>query len=251
MSNIVEAKDITPKKKAVIAFGRMNPPTKGHKEQIEQMIETADILKADCILYLSHSVDIKKNPLSFEQRKRIIKEMYPDLEVREGSNAITVLQDLSDTYTDIVFMCGADRVDTFSKMVQAYNDKPDRKGNLLYAYDSITVHSSGDRSAADEETGSFTLSASTARKAAAANDFDKFEEIIIVDNPRSAKRIFKEVKKGMAIAESVDLIFNISGKHTLTEARLNTHMTHFEDLVMFGTEGLEELENKIEKILGR
>lgn len=50
----------------VVAFGRLNPPTLGHHKLVDTMASLAKGEKAR--LYLSHTQDKKKNPLSYEQK---------------------------------------------------------------------------------------------------------------------------------------------------------------------------------------
>ena len=49
---------------AAVAFGRMNPPTIAH----ELLVKTINKQSADPYVYLSHSSDPKKNPLSYDKK---------------------------------------------------------------------------------------------------------------------------------------------------------------------------------------
>ena len=60
-------------KTAVIAYGRYNPPTIGHQKLIDKVGEISKRELADGYIVPSHSVDNKKNPLSFEEKKQIIE----------------------------------------------------------------------------------------------------------------------------------------------------------------------------------
>ena len=60
------------KKPAVIAFGRMNPPTTGHLKMIDKVRETAARLNAHHEVIASHSQDNKKNPLTAEQKIKLV-----------------------------------------------------------------------------------------------------------------------------------------------------------------------------------
>ena len=50
-------------KKAVLTFGRFNPPTSGHELLINKVIAEAKKRRADNFIFASHSQDKKKNPL--------------------------------------------------------------------------------------------------------------------------------------------------------------------------------------------
>ena len=50
---------------AVLSFGRMNPPTIGHQKLMKKIVEVAQKENASPMLFLSHSQDKKKNPLSY------------------------------------------------------------------------------------------------------------------------------------------------------------------------------------------
>ena len=50
-------------KKAVLTFGRFNPPTSGHELLISKVVGEAKKRKADNFVFASHSQDKRKNPL--------------------------------------------------------------------------------------------------------------------------------------------------------------------------------------------
>ena len=62
-------------KTVVLAFGRMNPPTIGHKKLMEKIVSVAKKENADAKLYLSHSQDAERNPLSYEEKIKFAKLM--------------------------------------------------------------------------------------------------------------------------------------------------------------------------------
>ena len=55
-------------KSVAMLYGRMNPPTKGHEENINGLKDLAKKHNADHVVVASHSHDPKKNPLSPEQK---------------------------------------------------------------------------------------------------------------------------------------------------------------------------------------
>ena len=54
--------------KAVITFGRMNPPTVGHEKLVNKIIATAIAEKGTPYVFLSKTQDAKKNPLTYDQK---------------------------------------------------------------------------------------------------------------------------------------------------------------------------------------
>ena len=52
---------------AVFAFGRFNPPTVGHQKLIQLVQATAKKVNGKGFIFLSHSQNAKKDPLSFNQ----------------------------------------------------------------------------------------------------------------------------------------------------------------------------------------
>ena len=72
------------------------------------------------------------------------------------------------------------------------------------------------------------------RKAACDGDFKEFCAMSALKNKESNANLFDEIRRMM-------------GCESLKETRMNTHQTHFEDLVCYGSEGLDELNDKIRK----
>lgn len=196
-------------KTAVIAFGRMNPPTIGHQKLVDTMASLASGNEAK--LYLSHTQDKKKNPLSYEDKIYFAKKAFePKVEVVESParTVIEVLTDLySQGYTDIIYVGGEDRIggaEDISSLISQYNGQPDKKGNILYDFNSIDFKSAGARSD-DSEDLVEKASASLARRYATENDFDSFKEIVPFDEA-IAKELFDKVKSGLGINEAMKIL---------------------------------------------
>ena len=60
-----------PEKHGVLAYGRMNPPTKGHEQVINKVHEVAKEHNAVHKVVLSHSHDSSKNPLPADVKVKI------------------------------------------------------------------------------------------------------------------------------------------------------------------------------------
>ena len=66
-------------KKIVLAFGRMNPPTTGHQKLVNKIKSVARKHRATPALYLSHSQDKKKNPLSYDDKVRFATKAFGNI----------------------------------------------------------------------------------------------------------------------------------------------------------------------------
>ena len=183
-------------KTAVIAAGRLNPPTIGHQKMIDALVSYAQGTKPK--LFVTHTVDSKKNPLSYD-RKWCQKAFGDKVEI-PNTNAKTILQFLQELYqqgyTDIVYVGGGDRIggaEDVTQTILKYNGQPDKQGNIIYDFNSINFKNAGERSGDDLAS---NASASMARKDVLENDFDHFKQIVPF-NENDAKKLFKELKYAM------------------------------------------------------
>jgi len=106
-----------------------------------------------------------------------------------------VLKFYDKMYGEIIMVAGSDRIDEFQRIADNYNGKD-------YNYKSIKVVSSGERD--PDAEGVMGMSASKMREMAKNNDFKTFKTGLTNLNDRDSKQLFKAVKKGMGINESVD-----------------------------------------------
>ena len=191
-----------PEKTAVVAFGRFNPPTVGHKKLVQLVATQAMKHNADPLIFLSHSCDKKKNPLPYDKKLNYCKEAFPEVNIvdSEAKTLVNVLEELNSDYTDVIYVCGSDRLQgdySTDKVLLAYNNKPDKSGKINYAYNSINFVSAGNRSEDSEDTLE-TVSASKARELAKNNDFASFEAIVPFETQR-AKELFNDVRTGLGL----------------------------------------------------
>ena len=102
-------------KKAVLAFGRMNPPTSGHLKLIDKVRHTAEKQGASHHVVVSHSQDSKKNPLSSEQKVKHLKRYSPGTHfVASSHEHPTILHHAAKLHdkghTHLTVIAGSDRV---------------------------------------------------------------------------------------------------------------------------------------------
>jgi uncharacterized protein (DUF2267 family) len=194
---------------AVIAFGRMNPPTIGHQKLVDK-IKSFD---GDHYVFLSQSQKPKTDPLMFADKLRYAKFFFPEVTIGhpEVKTIIQALQKINQLgYTDLVYVAGSDRVASFEDLINKYNGKE-------YNFNTIDVVSAGERD--PDADGAEGMSASKMRAAAAAGDIESFKQG--VPRPEIADEMFAAVRTGMGIkdevpAESVDEGFGNWFKNTFS-----------------------------------
>ena len=186
----------------VIAWGRFNPPTTGHEVVILRVEKEARARNADYLIYPTKSMDRKKNPLTFKQKVRFMKRMFPKHSKNISTDAsvntlIKAAQKSEDQgYSNLVVVVGADRIQEFKNLLDKYNGRD-------YNFDSIDIVSAGERDPdAEDITG---MSASKMRAAAADGDYDSFKNGL----PRGykgGKELFDAVRGGMGIKEDYEYV---------------------------------------------
>ena len=183
---------------AVVAFGRMNPPTIGH----QKLVDKIKSLPGDHYVFLSQSQKPKTDPLSFEDKLRYAKFFFPNVTVGhpEVKTIIQAMQKLEQLgYERVIYVAGSDRVDSFTNLLNQYNGQADKSGNIPYSFKLIKVVSAGERD--PDADGAEGMSASKMRQAAADNDLESFKQG--VPQPQLADEMFAAVKQGMGIRDAV------------------------------------------------
>ena len=178
-----------PKKVAVAAFGRMNPPTIGH----EKLVNKVKSFNGDHYIFLSQTQKPKDNPLPFDVKLEFAKQFFPDVNVGHPTvrTPIQMLQMLEKLgYTDIIYVAGSDRVASFDKLFNDYNGKE-------YNFNSITVENAGERD--PDADGAEGMSASKMRLAAAEGNLEAFSQG--VPKPALAQKMYDAVRTGMGIKD--------------------------------------------------
>jgi hypothetical protein len=183
-------------KTVVLTFGRLNPITVGHEKLVNKVLSIATKEKATPQVYLSHTQDKKKNPLSYDEKLKYARLAFGS--VVQKSNAKTIIQvakDLSNTFDRLILVVGQDRVSEFETLLNKYNGKE-------YNYSSIRVLSAGDRDPdSDDVTG---MSASKMRTFAMTGNFEQFKKGLPRNLMNNAEAIYKDVREGMGIMEELD-----------------------------------------------
>lgn len=184
--------------KAVITFGRMNPPTVGHEKLVNKIVSTAIAEKGTPLVYLSKTQDAKKNPLTYDQKIKYAQTFFGKRLIVK-SNAKTIIQVAQELqkakYKDLVLVVGSDRVKEFETLLNKYNGKD-------YTFNSIKVVSAGERDPDSDDVSG--MSASKIRAAAADGDLDLFTKGIPTRNDRMRLDLYRDVRSGLGISESLN-----------------------------------------------
>jgi len=187
-------------KHVTFCFGRLNPPTIGHK----QLLDTVASEGGDYKIFVSPSQDPKKNPLDYSLKIKFIKLILPEyakniVEDAGLNTPVKVASYLYDQgYRSATFVAGSDRLSEMEKLLKMYNGV-EGKSHGYYKFDLLDFKSSGERE--DGAEGVAGVSASGARLAAANNDLKAFEKA--TGAGQYAKPMFDAVRQGMGINESI------------------------------------------------
>ena len=186
----------------VFAFGRYNPPTLGHEAVFQTVINTARSKGAEHTIFISATQKPKTDPLSFQYKLNYLKKTYTGVNFNGDDTIRTIVQSLQELmnrgYKNVTMVAGSDRANEFKSFLDQYNNKPDKKGNIPFQFDSIDVVSSGERDPDGE--GISGISASGARAAAVAGDQATFMKMV---NAKFGGELYTELRKSMGVKEQV------------------------------------------------
>ena len=196
---------------AVFAFGRFNPPTIGHQKLIEKVQSMANQVDGKGFIFLTHTQNNKKDPLSFQEKQAYITSQINDPNLQIGSADVrTLIQALqkieAQGRTRVIMVAGDDRVMEFQKFLNQYNGNPDKQGNIPYKFDDVQVVSAGQRDPdADDIAG---VSASKAREWALKGQEHEFSKIVMGGD--AGKVLYDKIQDalGVQVAENNKKLYN-------------------------------------------
>jgi len=189
-------------KHAVMAFGRMNPPTTGHEVLVNKVKSVAKQVGGSHHIILSYTQDAAKNPLTPAQKVKHAKRFFPDTKISLATkNEPNFLTQAAKLYkqgvTHLHMVAGSDRVAEYQKLLNKYNGTHE---GALFNFKKITLHNAGARDPDDEGTSG--MSASKMRSYASSGNFKEFKKGIPAHvSEHHAKELFNDVRKGMQIKE--------------------------------------------------
>lgn len=181
-------------KTMVFAFGRMNPPTIGHKKLIDKVVSVARENSADYVIVLSRTQKKPKDPLSPDMKLQFAKKMFPNINI-ELATALrpTFIGWLKyfyeQKYDKVIMVAGSDRTTEYQTVITKYNGTD-------YTFKVAEVISAGERDPdADGATG---MSASKLRAYAQDDDFTNFKKgLPSTFREKDAKELMAAVQQGM------------------------------------------------------
>lgn len=194
-------------------FGRMNPPTIGHGKVMDTLASKSG--KSDYKVYLSQVSNPKKDPLSYSDKIKHVRKMFPKharqvIMDKDSRNVFDVANKLYNAgYTKVNMVVGADRIREFEVLLNKYNGKKARHG--FYNFKSINVISAGERD--PDAAGVEGMSASKQRENATKNDFVAFSQgVPKTMSNKDARKLFNDVRTGMGLKETTEFKNHISLK---------------------------------------
>jgi hypothetical protein len=190
------------KKSLAILFGRMNPPTRGHEENVKGLKKMAHENGADHLVIASHSHDASKNPLDPVTKLKHLKRAFPDTNIITSSKEKpTIMHQAAEAhkkgYNHLIVAGGGDRVKEYHHLLNKYNGVEGRHG--YYKFDHIEVKSTGERKPG--------ISGTDMRNHVKSGNFKEFKKNLptnIQKNPTHATELFHDVTKGMGLHEDVN-----------------------------------------------
>ena len=197
-------------KHAVLAFGRMNPPTTGHAKLVDKVKDVASEHNASHHVVLSGTQDKYKNPLSVAEKVKHAKRFFPNTNVVAATkDSPTFLAQAEKLHkqgvTHLHMVAGSDRLPEYQKLLHRYNG--DHEGALFH-FKKITLHSAGERD--PDAEGTEGMSASKMRSHAQEGNFKEFSKGIPAHmKPEHAKELYHDVRNRMGMKESFDDSFEM------------------------------------------
>ena len=191
-------------KHAVLAFGRMNPPTSGHEKLVNKVKDIATKVGGSHHIVLSHSQDAKKNPLTVDQKVKHAKRAFSGTNFTAASSKAPTFFDHAEALykkgvTHLHMIGGSDRVAEYNKLLHKYNGT---HAGARFNFKSIEVHSAGERD--PDAEGVTGISASKMREAAKEGDFDTFKKgAPSTMSTAQIKQMYNDVRKGMRLHEEI------------------------------------------------
>lgn len=181
----------------VYAFGRYNPPSRGHILHFQAVRDLAIKLGMPYELFISKTVDHKKNPVPVAERIEYIKKALPVIHsLVPAVNMFTIIDELATLGNKkrLVYVAGSDYFEAKEEqaMMTRLQSYAKEKGMEL------TVQMSRQREPQAE------ISGTALRQAALNNDFKTFLAASPVGMGRltekDVSRMFELTKQGLAVA---------------------------------------------------
>lgn len=213
--NSVQEDDLTAKSKmpmAAFCFGRLNPPTVGHKQLMQKTVEIGGV---NSFIFLSNTQNSKKDPLDPPTKAEFVKKIYPEFASHVVSepvlNPIFAANYLyRKGFRNLTFIAGADRLGdnpgSIEKILTSWNRSDIRKKDTAFGLEGreqvvLNFISSGARDADADVSSISGVSASLARKFATEKNIQGFQQATGVSNniTVNGKTLYQAVREGLGL----------------------------------------------------
>jgi len=189
----------------VLLFGRMNPPTRGHEENVLNAHALAQKHGAELSIVGSHTQDANKNPLNSKQKLRHLKRAFGHLPNTSISTSSPEQPNILNQATaahkagikHLIIAGGGDRAAGHLKLLRQYNGVKSTHG--FYKFDKISGVNTGERKEG--------ISGTDMRKHVKAGNFDKFKANLpskIAANENHSRELYHDVLSGMTHKDDFD-----------------------------------------------
>lgn len=177
---------------AVMAFGRMNPPTIGHEMLVNKVKHHAAKVGGTPHVFLSHTNDTKKNPIGYSQKFQWAQKAFGADVVHHTPHTqlLDIVRSLSHKHKELTMVAGSDRVPEYRTLLNKYNGRS-------YNFDKIHVVSAGERD--PDGRGAVGMSGTKMRDAAATGDKKSFKAGLPKALHPHVDDVYSHVRKGLGI----------------------------------------------------
>lgn len=170
----------------VITFGRFQGLHIGHENLINTVIEEARKRNADYMIFPSTTQDSKKNPIPFDEKVELMKEVFPGINVNENPDLNQIFKILpylakGEGYNEVILVAGEDRIESWKGKLGKYL----RGDGPLQNLDFVST----------EER---LFSGTQMRELVHNNEFDKFYNAMPDGTDKStARKVFTTMKQNL------------------------------------------------------
>ncbi len=178
-------------KSVFMAFGRMQPPTRGHLVVINQLLNSARKVGGKAVLFLSNTQDTKKNPLTHDEKAKAVLAAAPSLIIgpKTAKSPIDALNwAKTNGYTAITLVVGTDRREKFGSLINSWKKYEDPDNKLLV---KVAVADAGTRN---------SISGTAARQLALSGNLAGFTKMVIA--PTMAKDLMQKIQSRLVESDS-------------------------------------------------
>lgn len=180
-------------KKAVFTFGRMNPPTIGHKKLAEKISS----LEGHHFVFLSKTNDHNQNPLTAKDKLYFAHKIFPEVTIMCEEKVSTIFKAIKylikQGYDDLTLVVGSDKVKLFKERLYPYVNNENSNDPLILKKLNIVNGGERKKTSSDEVS---KISASKIRKLVQNSNKKKFISLYNnVLNSKDMNLLYNTLKK--------------------------------------------------------